>query len=154
MITIRDCVKEDFPAIAGLLGQLWPGSAIDLDCLRAAFERGLTSAAQHYCCAVQSGKIVGFCSLTFKNSLWQQGLMAHLDELVVDEAQRGRGIGTQLLSHAIEIAKNSHAIRLELDSAFHRKEAHKFYEQHGFENRALLFSFQLTKAHLAQATAS
>jgi glucosamine-phosphate N-acetyltransferase len=30
--------------------------------------------------------------------------------------------------------------RVELDSAFHRKQAHRFYEQLGFENRAYLFS--------------
>jgi glucosamine-phosphate N-acetyltransferase len=30
--------------------------------------------------------------------------------------------------------------QFELDSAFHRKEAHAFYEQRRFERRALLFS--------------
>jgi hypothetical protein len=29
---------------------------------------------------------------------------------------------------------------VELDSAFHRSQAHKFYQQEGFENRAYLFS--------------
>jgi hypothetical protein len=31
-------------------------------------------------------------------------------------------------------------VRVELESAFHRKKAHAFYERQGFENRGYLFS--------------
>ena len=39
-----------------------------------------------------------------------------------------------------ELAVGVGCRRLELDSAFHFKEAHAFYEQRRFERRALLFS--------------
>jgi GNAT superfamily N-acetyltransferase len=83
---------------------------------------------------------IGFGSLTLKNNLWQEGYVGHVDELVVDSTHRSRGVGTLLLNQIIELARRKGCRRVELDSAFHRKEAHMFYEQHGFENRAFLFS--------------
>jgi len=43
------------------------------------------------------------------------------------------------LNAIIAIAKERGCTRIELDSAFHRKEAHQFYERNGFGNRAYLF---------------
>lgn len=145
MIEIRRCREEDFERIVLLLKQLWPGSAIEPKGLRSVFQRGLTSEAQCYMCAVEEGRIVGFCSLTLKNNLWQQGYLAHIDELVVDESARGQGTGTRLLMAAKEMARQNNCKRVELDSAFHRVEAHKFYERLGFQSRAMLFSADLTE---------
>lgn len=78
--------------------------------------------------------------MTIKNNLWQEGFLAHLDELVVNSAHRGCGLGSQLLEAMISLAKERGCVRVELDSAFHRTEAHAFYECRGFENRAYLFS--------------
>lgn len=140
MAEIRDCKEEDFDQILPLLQQLWPAKALNHDLLRAVYERGLRSGMQHYICAVESGRIVGFCSLTIKNNLWQEGFLAHVDELVVNHADRERGIGSGLLEAIVKIAVQRSCRRVELDSAFHRTEAHGFYERQGFENRAYLFS--------------
>ena len=137
---MRSCTAEDFPAIAGLLGQLWPTKKLDLAALNKVYQRALESEQQVYVCAADGKKIIGFGSLTLKNNLWQEGNLGHIDELAVDTAYRGNGIGTKLLEHLIEIARQKGCRRVELDSAFHRKQAHQFYEQNGFENRAFLFS--------------
>jgi ribosomal protein S18 acetylase RimI-like enzyme len=74
------------------------------------------------------------------NNLWQQGLIGHVDELVVDQRHRRMGIGSALLRRMEEIAAEMGCKRLQLDSAHHRLEAHAFYESLGFRNRAMLFS--------------
>jgi len=140
MANIRECTPGDFEQILPLLQQLWPQKALCQDRLRLVFERGLASDAQTYLCAVEGDHIVGFCSMTIKNNLWQEGFLAHLDELVVNRAHRGCGLGSQLLEAMILLAKERGCARVELDSAFHRTEAHAFYERQGFENRAYLFS--------------
>ncbi len=84
--------------------------------------------------------MIGFGSLTVKNSLWQAGPIAYVDELVVDEAHRGCGVGTRLLEELISLARLRGCRRIELDSALHREAAHRFYERHGFDNRAFVFS--------------
>lgn len=140
MLDIRRCREDDYPAIARLLRQLWPTASINDQLLRNCFLEGLASDAHHFFCAEENGCVLGFCSVIFKNSLWQQGILAHINELVVDESARGHGIGTQLLENAIGMAARCGAARVELDSAFHRTEAHSFYQKLGFENRAFLFS--------------
>ena len=140
MIQIRQCKADDFAAVVLLLQQLWPGKRLDTHALRTVFDRALVSKQQTYLCAVDGERMVGFGSLTLKNNLWQEGNLGHVDELVVDEGCRGRGIGTQLLDRLIVLAGDLGCRRVELDSAFHRKQAHQFYERHGFENRAFLFS--------------
>ena len=47
------------------------------------------------------------------------------------------------LQVAIDSAKNKGCVRVELDSAFQREEAHDFYNKLGFKNRAYLFSKEL-----------
>lgn len=140
MIKIRQCRPEDFDNVVLLLRQLWPDKHLDPISLRVVFGRAMSSGTQTYVCATDGEHIVGFGSLTLKNNLWQEGYVGHVDELVVDNKYRGRGVGAQLLKHLVVLAQQMHCRRVELDSAFHRREAHEFYERHGFESRALLFS--------------
>lgn len=137
---IRDCKIEDFDAILNLLHQLWPQKILHAESLRKVYQRGTYSEHHRYICAIKDSKIVGFASLTVKGSLWQEGYLGHIDELVVDEPYRRQGIGARLLEHMIDLAKRMDCSRIEIDSAFPRTDAHKFYERRGFEKRAYLFS--------------
>lgn len=143
-LRIRECEKGDFEQVVLLLGQLWPEKALDEKELREVFQKGLNSEFQCYVCAVMDELIVGFASLSIRNSLWQAGLLGHIDELVVDKDHQGKGIGSKLLEYLAGIAKEKNCRRIELDSALDRKKAHQFYEQNGFENRAFLFSRNLS----------
>jgi GNAT superfamily N-acetyltransferase len=140
MITIRECDRRDFEPVFALLRQLWPDRELDRQALEGVFLYNLDSASQHYLCAVSGEELLGFCSLSVRKSLWGQGFLGYLDELVVDEDRRGEGIGSRLLERALELAREDGCSRVELDSAFHREDAHSFYEKHGFERICLLFS--------------
>ncbi len=94
-------------------------------------------------CVVTEGRIVGFCAYAVVNNLWQEGQIAYIYAMVVDEAFRGRGLGTSLLEHVIENARRDGLKRVELDSGFPRESAHAFYQKLGFEKRAFLFSYTL-----------
>jgi GNAT superfamily N-acetyltransferase len=63
--------------------------------------------------------------------------------MIVDGELRGKGIGTKLLEKTFETANLRKCKKIELDSGFHREQAHKFYEKIGFEKRAYLFSKDL-----------
>ncbi|MBN2026972.1 MAG: GNAT family N-acetyltransferase [Actinobacteria bacterium] len=139
MVEIRQCIEDDFEPVLGLLRQLWPGRELGREALEEVFRHNLGLASQHYLCAVSEGKLVGFCSLSVRKSLWGQGFLGYVDELVVDESRRGEGIGGMLLERALELAKKDGCRRVELDSAFHRADAHRFYENHGFEGICQLF---------------
>jgi len=150
MWKIRPCTEEDFAAVLGLLGELWPGRRLDAAALHVVYSRSLASESQFYLCAEEEGAVIGFCSLSLKNNLWQAGDLAHIDELVVAQRQRRKGIGCALMTAAIKLAIESGCASIELDSAFHREDAHRFYESQGFENRAFLFSKSLRSELLSR----
>jgi len=123
-----------------LLAQLWPGKPLDPMGLRNVYNRALASDRQLYLCALDGQQVVGFGSLAIKANLWSEAFVGFVDEMVVDEAHRGQGIGSQILGQLTIWAREHGCNRIELDSAFHRKGAHAFYERHGFQSRGYLFS--------------
>lgn len=139
MVQIRECKAEDFDNVVALLCQLWPGKQLDSASLRRVYDRALASDRQVYLCA-ELDRVVGFGSLAIKSNLWSESFVGYVDEMVVDGVHQGRGIGSQILDHLISWARERGCNRIELDSAFHRKGAHAFYERRGFQSRAFLFS--------------
>lgn len=140
---IRTADIKDFDDIYLLLKQLWPDKELNKNDLMVIFSCGIKSQNYLYFCAELNCKVIGFCSLVFKKSLWQEGCIGHINEIVVDKSHRGKGIGTALLKAAINAANEKGCKRIELDSAFQRAEAHQFYEKSGFEKRVYLFSKKL-----------
>lgn len=74
--------------------------------------------------------VIGF-SYDFRLSV---GKMIYIEDLIIDENYRNLGIGKKLMDYVEEIAKKQNIKTLILDSAIHRKQAHKFYERLGFIN--------------------
>ncbi len=142
-IIVRDSRKEDFGDILALFHQLWPGKELHPEDLKAVFYRGLTSGTDRYFCAEEDGRVIGFCSYAVMNNFWQEGTIAYVYAMVVDDACRGKGIGTRMLERAFAEAKKAGCKKIELDSGFPREKAHQFYEKIGFVKRAFLFSKDL-----------
>lgn len=140
---IREAELTDFNSVFLLLRQLWPNLDLNYEELEEVFRRAVNSDNQWLIVVNLENQIIGFCSLSIKNSLWQTGSLGHIDELVVDEKQRGKGFGRALIRAVTDIARKNGCKRIELDSAFHRQKAHDFYESLGFENRAYKFSKKL-----------
>ena len=63
------------------------------------------------------------------------GLRAWIEDVVVDEAARGRGIGAALNRHAIEIARQAGARTVDLTSRPDREAANRLYARLGFNQR-------------------
>jgi len=137
---IRPTKPEDFDSIVPLLKQLWPDNPLDLKAARDIFDRGLASDKRAYLCAWHGDRIIGFCTLIIRDCLWLQADVGYICDLVVDQDHRGSGVGTALVERVVEIARQRGCRRAELDSGFHRTEAHAFYEKRGFQKQAFLFS--------------
>ncbi len=141
--TIRKSTEKDFDKVFPLFEQLWPNKELDKKELRIVFNRGVNSDTDELLCLVSSNEIIGFCAYAIVNNLWQAGYISYMYAMVVDEKQRGKGLGTLLMREAIKDSKNKGLKRLELDSGFQRERAHEFYLKLGFEKRAFLFSYKL-----------
>lgn len=143
MIEMRACRVEDYPHIYNLLSQKWPEKTLNFEALYPVYVRDLYSDYQRFTCAVTEEKMVGFCVLTIKSRLREEGYLGYIDELIIDEEHLGRGIGSSLLDYVLLLAKESGCRRVESDAAFHRTETHRFFEKHGFGNRGYVFSHPL-----------
>lgn len=142
-VTVRKASLEDFQDMLVLFAQLWEGKELHPDELIKVIQRGLDSETDTLFCAECNGKAVGFSSYALMNNFWQEGYIAYIHELIVDAGFRGQGVGSQLLAAVVADARMKGCKKVELDSAFHRGNAHKFYENRGFVRRAYLFSQDL-----------
>lgn len=63
------------------------------------------------------------------------GTKAWIEDVVVDEKARGKGVGKELMNHALNIAKELGAKSADLTSRPSREAANKLYQAIGFEGR-------------------
>jgi ribosomal protein S18 acetylase RimI-like enzyme len=80
-----------------------------------------------------TGEIVGSLTLAFYRI--PTGLQARIEDVVVDEAVRGRGVGADLTNVAVERARAAGAKAVGLTSRPSRRAANRLYQRLGFEQR-------------------
>ncbi len=61
------------------------------------------------------------------------GFKAHIDDVVVDIKERGKGIGEKLMREAMSISKEAGATQISLTSHARREAANRLYQRLGFE---------------------
>jgi ribosomal protein S18 acetylase RimI-like enzyme len=89
-----------------------------------------------------SDRIVG--SLTLAMFRVPTGLLAWIEDVVVDEVARGSGAGEALVTAALERARLAGAKSVDLTSRPSREAANRLYQRLGFETRATnIYRFSL-----------
>ena len=129
---VIDITDEVVDAFARLIPQLSTSSpAPDADALSeiAANPNSVIYVARD----TDSGEIVGSLTLAFYRI--PTGLQARIEDVVVDDAARGRGIGADLTHAAVERARSSGAKSVGLTSRPSRESANRLYQRLGFEQR-------------------
>lgn len=124
---LRTADDELADAIGRLLPQLSSARPPDRDELAHMLAQpGFTLFA-----AREDGRIVGFLVLTLYRI--PTGLQARIDDVVVDGAVRGKGVGEALSRAAIERAREARARSLTLTSRPSREAANRLYVRLGFQ---------------------
>jgi ribosomal protein S18 acetylase RimI-like enzyme len=67
------------------------------------------------------------------------GRHMYIDDLVVDEKTRSKGLGARLLSKAKEIARSENCKRLRLCTGADNNRGKDFYERNGWKMRAVVY---------------
>lgn len=135
MVTVRiEAAAEATPelrdALAVLLPQLSPSLPIpSLDHLAAV----IADPAVMLLVARDGQAIVGTAAVVvYTTPIW---VKARIEDVVVDQAARGRGVGEALVQACIEVARTRGAGIVELQSARSREAANRLYPRLGFELR-------------------
>jgi aminoglycoside 6'-N-acetyltransferase I len=142
-VEVRGAVPADAADIARLIGQLGypmpPQEAADRLAMVMQDGQGSLLVAADY------GPVVGVIALHWCPMLQEARPVARITTLVVDEQERGRGIGRILLKAGAQAARQAGCDVLELTSGLRRKEAHEFYRAQGFVDTSLRFSRPLRR---------
>jgi len=145
---LREVTDEVVEAFNRLLPQL-SRSAPPLD--RAALERIAGSDATTLLVAWADGRLAGTLSLVLFPI--PTGIRAWIEDVVVDEAARGQGIGEALTVAALRLAEEAGARTVDLTSRASREAAGRLYERVGFQSRETRFyryAFAGAAAHPAR----
>lgn len=82
--------------------------------------------------ARRDGELVGVAVISFLWTLEHGGPAAWLDEVYVEPSRRGDGIGMQLVEAAMQVARDSGCIALDLEVDPGHEAAERLYERMGF----------------------
>lgn len=126
---VRSLTDAEREQIAALVAQL---TSKEIDTAR--FDEVTQSTEAQLFAARRNGRIVGVLVLALYPTL--TGRKAWIEDVVVDGAERGAGIGRALVERAIEEASARGAATLDLTSNPSREAAHRLYRACGFEERA------------------
>jgi ribosomal protein S18 acetylase RimI-like enzyme len=128
---VREATGEVTAAMRHLLPQL-STNAVQPD--QAAVQRIVGSGATTLLAARLDGQIVGFLALAMFPV--PTGIRAWIEDVIVDESARGRGIGAALTRKAIDLAEAAGARTVDLTSRPSREAAGRLYERIGFAARS------------------
>jgi GNAT superfamily N-acetyltransferase len=140
--TIRDARAYDAEAVAQLLMQL--GYPSDASAVAQRLER-LQVVGDRVIVAEHDGQVVGLAHLQVTPALERDRPAGKLGALVVDEAQRGRGLGRALVEAVEAEARARGCDVLFLTTSEWRDDAHAFYERLGLEQTGRRYSRTLSE---------
>ena len=106
--------------------------------------RNLLNKANSYILVAEiGGVVVGFINFTTRTTILHRGLSGLIDELIIAKSYRGKGVGRQLLSSAIEKSRQLGCCEVEVSTEKTNIKAREFYRQCGFTERGVLFEIDL-----------
>jgi GNAT superfamily N-acetyltransferase len=128
-------IDDALTVLAELRPQLTAASALAI--YGEGFPQGLRFTAVYLdgaCVAVAGWRILATTVV---------GRKLYVDDLVTTESCRSQGVGRFLLAGLIDRAREAGCAALDLDSANHRVDAHRFYSREGFDKVSVHFALRL-----------
>ncbi|MCL2812150.1 MAG: GNAT family N-acetyltransferase [Clostridia bacterium] len=138
---IRPAKPHDLQAVYALLCTL-SNHTLPETTFAEIYAHNLAQPMIRYLVAEENGVVCGFISLHMDQHLHHAALVGEIRELIVDEAWRGRGVGSELLRAACDEAREAGCVQLELCSGFPRTQAHVFYQRNGWKKDHYSFTYK------------
>lgn len=137
-VVIRYTKLEDTQAIVRLLHQ-WAAAYDEQSPITADYLSDyLAAPCTRVLVAECEGSVVGLLSYTVRPSLYHASPSCLIEEFVVDEAVRGKGIGSLLLKEIVRQTQAEGCAEISVSVMRENRKAIKLYRAHGFDGDALL----------------
>lgn len=140
-VIVRKAELRDIDAMVELLNYLLTedgGLPIVEDKLRAGIKLVIESDIADYFVAEFDGRVAGMCCLHRFISSVQGGYVGVVEDVVVFEEYKGRGIANKMMSHMEKFAKDIGLTRLSLQVLKDNDPAISLYKKHNWEDTGYL----------------
>ncbi len=131
MVSIRLAEESDEASVYELVTALMSVS-LDRKSFQDVFVQNLRDDNVLYYVVERDGCVIGFASLHIEPQLHHAGLVGEIQELIVHETVRDKGIGAQLVSRLEQEAQKRGCVSIEVTTKHFRVDAQRFYEHMGF----------------------
>ena len=135
----RSCqsCSADAKHVESLLAELgYPSKEADV---RHRLRRSLDSDTSCFLVAQQASEVIGLVSAELVPYFPNGSTICRVTGLVVSTHHRGQGVGEKLVTGAADFARERHCSGIEITSAEHRLDAHRFYQRLGFSRTSFRF---------------
>ncbi len=139
---IRKLELNDLETVFELLDELYENK-IEYSIFVQKYKASLKDNSFYGIVAVENNKVVGVLIARIINRLAKKKNILFIDDLIVNKKYRNTGIGKLLIQDATNYAISKDCGALELTSMIENANAHKFYENNGFEKRQYKFKKHL-----------
>jgi GNAT superfamily N-acetyltransferase len=138
-IMLRQLTTADFRDFLQLLGQLWPEKNLDEERIRRVFDVYLNDSNYLLYGYEKGSELVGIITVSIRWAFFYEGKVAIIEDLVVREDIRTRGIGTAIVNEMEQKLHSMRVNKIELCSDLHRLQTHRFWKKLGYESLAYQF---------------
>jgi N-acetylglutamate synthase-like GNAT family acetyltransferase len=135
-VAIRKATKNDLPDILNLYVQV---GFDDQETLHLPSAERIFEQMHHYPCydvyvAIRDEKVIGTFALLIMDNLAHHGASSGVvEDVAVSSDCQGQGVGKQMMAYAMKECQKAGCYKLSLSSNMKREDAHRFYEEIGFE---------------------
>ena len=139
---IRKIKLEDLDSVFALLNELYENK-IEYSKFAQKYKESLKDSSFYGIVAVEENKVVAVCISRVVSRLAKKNDILFIDDLIVNQKCRNTGIGKKIIQTATDYAISKNCGALELTSMIENVNAHRFYENNGFEKRQYKFKKHL-----------
>ncbi len=139
---IRKIELKDLDSVFELLDELYENK-IEYSKFTQKYKERLKDSSFYGIVAVKENKVLGVLISQIINRLAKKKNILFIDDLIVNEKYRNIGIGKLLIQSATTYAMSNNCGALELTSMIRNVNAHRFYENNGFEKNQYKFKKHL-----------
>lgn len=141
-LKIRRITLDDLDKVYELMNSLYEGK-LKYYKFNSIYKLKLQDKNSYYIVAIDNENIVGVLTSELQEKLHRERLQLFIEDLIVEETKRNKGIGKAMLENAVEFAKDNNCEVVELTTYKDNVKAHKFYESNGFINHSIKYKMYL-----------
>ncbi len=143
-LEITKATTVDIPFILKLYAQIDNDEILSIDSAKNIFNKFKLYPNYSLYVAKVKGRVVGTFELLIMDNLAHKGAPSGVvEDVVVDENYRSKGIGKKMMEYAKGICQKNGCYKLTLSSNILRDRAHKFYDNLGFEKHGYSYLIKL-----------